>query len=129
MEIADGVKPATQKLSSQPRGVAALPDMSVVAIACHKSVIVYEFQTLKHMLNVSYEGTCVDVHPTNKKIAVGGQVITLTLFLVRFYRDSLRFLPCWNSGKRKSSIKYIKLDEYGRFEKIVKILRSDLLTR
>lgn len=66
------MKSESQKLTSQPRGVAVAGDK--VVIACHKSIIVFQKGKLASDFNIKYEGFCTAISPNGNLVAVGGSV-------------------------------------------------------
>ncbi|KAI1731924.1 actin-interacting protein 1 [Ditylenchus destructor] len=69
----DTVSTNSNKLTSQPRGVASLPNLEKTVIAGHKTVTVFAKEKQASSIDIKYEGTCVDIHPEGKLVAVGGQ--------------------------------------------------------
>uniref|UniRef100_A0A915E0F3 Actin-interacting protein 1 n=1 Tax=Ditylenchus dipsaci TaxID=166011 RepID=A0A915E0F3_9BILA len=67
------VDASTHKLTSQPRGIACLPGLDKIVIACHKSIIVFAKEKQVSSTDTRFEGTCADIHPDGKVVAVGGQ--------------------------------------------------------
>ena len=64
-----------QKLSSQPRGVACLPNLKKVVVACQKSIYVFggdNDEKPAFELNIKFEGLCVDINLSGTIVAVGG---------------------------------------------------------
>lgn len=45
-----------------------------MAVVLHKSIMIFSKQTILSDTAISYEGFCIDIHPIEKMIAVGGQV-------------------------------------------------------
>lgn len=66
--------PQVTKLSSQPRGVGVSSDTQMVALACQKELIIMQNGRKTGSLSLSSEPNCVAVHPTEKIVAVGGEV-------------------------------------------------------
>jgi len=60
------------KLPAQPKGIAALKESSsTVVVAGVNELLVYEGQQQKSSLKIKYESSSVDVHPSDKEVAVG----------------------------------------------------------
>lgn len=60
------------KLSVQPKGISALKNSDIIAIAGVSEIQLLEGQQVKTKLKVDYECSSIDVHPNEKKLAVGG---------------------------------------------------------
>lgn len=60
------------KLSSQPRGVVAVSGTNMFIVAGLNDLFVYDGQQQKSSVKVNYETSSIDIHPSNKEIAVGG---------------------------------------------------------
>lgn len=63
--------PRTQKLPSQPRGVAVARDGSVTAVACMRHVYVTRAGAPPIVHQVAAESTAIAIHPDARTIAVG----------------------------------------------------------
>lgn len=60
------------KLSAQPKGIAALAGTDILIVAGVNELFVYDGQQQKSGLKINYEASSVDVHPSQKEVAVGG---------------------------------------------------------
>ncbi|KAG9508404.1 Actin-interacting protein 1, partial [Fragariocoptes setiger] len=70
-QFSDGL--ASIKLTSQPRGVAAIENQKTLVVAQVDSVCIYVEQQLRNAHKVcGWEPSCIDVHASHKRIAVGG---------------------------------------------------------
>lgn len=60
--------------------MAISQNLEHVAIASHKSVTILSKQKVLSTLNIPYEGLCVEIHSTEKIVAVGAQVFIYIFF-------------------------------------------------
>ena len=61
------------KMDSQPRGIALIREQGLVVVAAFEDVSLVKTSGDKvSRLHVKYEPNCVDVHPSNGHVAVGG---------------------------------------------------------
>lgn len=60
------------KMDSQPRGVACINDVLIVAGFSDLTVLTPSSGAKKSVTPVKFEPSCVDVHPVNGDVAVGG---------------------------------------------------------
>lgn len=66
------MKSNSQKLASQPRGVAASADGETVIVGCQKGIIVFKNEREAAVVNTNYEAQCITYHSSGKWVAVGG---------------------------------------------------------
>jgi len=72
-EVLHSIRANSQKLPSQPKSVAVSADGSLIALACINELVLYNRTGTKlASVAVSFEATCVAVHPNAQTVALGG---------------------------------------------------------
>jgi len=66
------VKSNSQKLASQPRGVAVSADGDTVVVGCQRGIIIFKNEREAANVSTNYEAQCIAYHTSGKWVAVGG---------------------------------------------------------